>query len=307
MKSAVLTGANGFIGKAILKELIHNKILVYAVVRNRESLKEFWNDSYVKIIESDFAHYEEDLPEQIEPGADVFYHIAWEGAYGPVLGDYTQQIKNIQYTCDALTLAHKIQCKKFIMAGTINELELLQFFHAEKEVPRKACIYGISKLSCDLMCKTLANDYGILYNTAIIGSCFGPGDNSKRIHNVFISNMLNGTRPKLISGETMHDWIYIDEVAKMFRHIGEKSIHMKNYYLGHNYLRQLKDILYDVRDILGADVELVFGEIQSSFLIDYSLVDMNAVYEDTDYEDQGDFRQAILNTAEWIKERGLNQ
>ncbi|MCM1161408.1 MAG: NAD(P)-dependent oxidoreductase [Roseburia sp.] len=307
MKDAVITGANGFIGSAILKMLVKNNIKVYAVVRNRESLKEFWGNSLVDIIESDFAHYEKELPERIPKDVDVFYHIAWEGAYGPILGDYTQQIKNIQYTCDAITMAHKLQCKKFIMAGTINELELLQFFHAEKDVPRKACIYGISKLSCDLMCKTLANEYGILYNTAIIGSCFGPGDRSKRIHNVFISNMLNGTRPKLISKDTLHDWIYIDDVAEMFMHIGDKSVNMKNYYLGHNYLRKLEDILYEVRDILNPKVELVFGEIESSFLIDYSLVDLNSVYEDTDYVCKTDFKEAVLKTADWIKEIGLNK
>lgn len=307
MKDAIITGANGFIGSAILRTLIKNNIRVYAVVRNRESLKEFHENPLVVIVESDFAHYEQDLPMQIPEGADVFYHIAWEGAYGPILGDYTQQIKNIQYTCDAITLAHKLKCKKFIMAGTINELELLQFFHAEKDVPRKACIYGISKLSCDLMCKTLANEYGILYNTAIIGSCFGPGDRSKRIHNVFISNMLNGTRPKLISKDTLHDWIFIDDVAEMFMYIGDKSVNMKNYYLGHNYLRRLEDILYEVRDILNPEVELVFGEIESSFLIDYSLVDLNSVYEDTDYKCKTDFKEAILKTADWIKEIGLNK
>lgn len=307
MKTAIITGANGFIGRAILRILVKHNVKVYAVVRKKESLKEFYHCSLVSIVESDFAHYEKDLPLCIPEDMDVFYHIAWEGAYGLVLGDYTQQIKNIQYTCDVLSLAYRLKCKKFIMAGTINELELLQFFHAEKHTPRKACIYGAAKLSCDLMCKTLANEYGILYNTAIIGSCFGPGDYSKRIHNVFISNMLNGTRPKLISKDTLHDWIYIDDVAEMFMHIGNKSVNMKNYYLGHKCLRRLEDILCDVRDILNPKIELIFGEIENSFLIDYSLVELNSVYEDTDYEGGTDFEEAILKTAEWNRKIGLNK
>lgn len=307
MKDAIITGANGFIGKAIVRTLLKNNIKIYAIVRNKETLCEFAGNPMLEVVESEFAHYAEDLPPVIPPDVDVFYHIAWEGAYGPILGDYTQQIKNIQYTCDMITLAHQLKCKKFIMAGTINELELLQFFHAEEVAPRKACIYGISKLSCDLMCKTLANEYGILYNTAIIGSCFGPGDRSKRIHNVFISNMLNGTKPKLISGDTMHDWIFIDDVAEMFMHIGHKSVNMKNYYLGHNYLRRLEDILNEVRDYINPEMELVFGEINNSFLIDYSLVDLNSVYADTDYVCTTDFKETILKTADWIKEIGLNK
>ena len=38
---------------------------------------------------------------------------------GATLADYSMQIRNIQYTCDALTLAAQIHYKKFIMAGTI--------------------------------------------------------------------------------------------------------------------------------------------------------------------------------------------
>ena len=300
MKSAIVTGANGFIGGAVCRELLEQGIAVTAIVRNKGSLARFFEYDNLQIVEAKLTEYL-DIEDKLPHGADVFYHFAWEGAYGPILGDYKQQIKDIEYTCDAITLASKIDCKKFIMAGTINELELLQFFYAEKNVPRKACIYGISKLACDFMCKTLAVDLGILFNVAIIGSCFGPGDNSRRIHNSVILKLLAGQAPTLVSGETMHDWIYIDDVAKMFVCVGRKSVNMKNYYLGHRTLRRLQDIVEDVRDEINPDVNLKFGEIQSSFAIDYSLVDLNAVYEDCDFEIHDNFKENIRKTAEWLK------
>lgn len=301
MKTAIVTGANGFIGMNLTKALINRGIKVYGIVRNKEALRGLMGHSNLHVIEADFNSYDK-LLELIEDDIDVFYHIAWDGAFGPILGDYTQQIKNLQSTCDTLMLAHKLGCKKFIGAGTINELELIQFFHAERNQPRLSCIYGISKLSCDLMCKTLASNIGMEYNTAIIGSCFGPGDKSRRIHNVFISNMLKGTRPKLVEGDVLTDWIYVDDVADMFCAIGEKSVNMKNYYLGHNQLRTLKEVLYEVRDILNPDMNLVFGEYKDTAILDYSLVDINAVYEDTGYVCKSDFRESILKTAEWIRQ-----
>lgn len=302
MKSAIVTGANGFIGGAVCRELLEQGVEVTAVVRKKESLMHLAEYNNLNIVEAVLTEYL-DIEDKMPHGTDVFYHFAWEGAYGPILGDYKQQIKDIEYTCDAITLASKIGCKKFIMAGTINELELLQFFQAEKNVPRKACIYGISKLACDFMCKTLAADLGILFNVAIIGSCFGPGDYSRRIHNSVILNLLTGKTPTLVSGETMHDWIYIDDVAKMFVCVGRKSVNMKNYYLGHRTLRRLQEIIEDVRDEINPEVSLKFGEIQSSFVIDYSLVDLNAVYEDCDFEICDDFKQNIRKTAEWLKEQ----
>ena len=302
MKSAIVTGANGFIGGAVCRELLKQAIEVTAVVRNKSSMECFSEYGKLKVVEAGLDEYLE-IGDRLPSEADVFYHFAWEGAYGPVLGDYKQQIKDIEYTCDAITLASKIGCKKFIMAGTINELELLQFFHAENNVPRKACIYGISKLACDFMCKTIAADLGILFNVAIIGSCFGPGDHSRRIHNSVILKLLAGEAPTLVSGDTMHDWIYIDDVAKMFVCLGEKSVNMKNYYLGHRTLRRLEAIVKDVRDEINPKVELKFGEIKSSFAIDYSLVDLNAIYEDTGFEIQDDFKANIRKTADWLEEQ----
>ena len=302
MKSAIVTGANGFIGGAVCWELLKQGIEVTAVVRNKESLAYFAEYDNLKIVEAQLTEYL-DIEDKMPYETDVFYHFAWEGAYGPILGEYKQQIKDIEYTCDAITLASRIGCKKFIMAGTINELELLQFFHAEENVPRKACIYGISKLACDFMCKTLAADLGIMFNVAIIGSCFGPGDHSRRIHNSVILKLLEGKAPTLVSGDTMHDWIYIDDVAKMFVCMGKKSVNMKNYYLGHKSLRRLQEIVEEVRDEINPQVSLKFGEIQSSFAIDYSLVDLNAVYEDCDFEICDNFKDNIRKTAEWLKQQ----
>lgn len=301
MRNAVVTGANGFIGKAVCERLLQNNVKVYAIVRKTKIMKEYiCNKNFIEIkgtLQNITAVAELLKNETI----DVFYHFAWVGTSGSVLADDSIQIENIKYTCETLKLAEQLKCKKYIFAGTINELELLPFFSMKNFCPRPANIYGISKLACDFMCKTLASNMKLCYNTAIIGSCFGPGDKSWRIHNSFIKGMLEGKAPKLIDGNVLHDWVYIDDVADMFFAIGNNSINMRTYYIGHRNLRRLKDILYDVRDLLNNGLELSFGEIESSFEIDYSLVDLDAVYNDTGYECKTDFAAAVLKTAEWVK------
>lgn len=303
MKSAIVTGANGFIGKALCRKLLENRIKTCAIVRNPKTMEEFSDNENLIVVQGDIT----DIPsikQQLRQGTyEVFYHFAWVGTSGKILTEDSVQIRNIEYTCNMLRLAEELNCKKYIFAGTINELELLPLYKAELFVPRPASIYGISKLACDFMCKTLAANMNIHYNTAIIGSCFGPGDMSWRIHNNFIKGMLEGIQPKLVAGEVWHDWVFIDDVAEMLLAVGHKSINLKNYYIGHRELRLLKDILCDVRDILCEGLELKFGEITDNFKIDYSLVDLNAVYEDTGYECKTDFSTAILKTAEWVSER----
>lgn len=303
MNSAIVTGANGFIGKWLVRSLLKNGITVYAVVRNYDSMCDV-SSPLLKIIEADFDSYDEVLTREIPDGADVFYQLSWIGASGAVLTDYHVQAQNIELCCSVLETAHKIGCKKFIFAGTINELELMQFFDGKSgkvEIPRKSCIYGISKFAADFMLRTLAGNLGINYNTAIIGSCFGPGDKSRRIHNNTLISLLQGETPKLISGDTLHDWIYVEDVADMFVYIGKKSIPQKVYYMGHKKLRRLDDIVTDVRNVVAPNVKLRFGDINIPFYIDYSYVDINAVYKDTGYVCRSDFKKCIKMTAEWIK------
>ena len=61
------------------------------------------------------------LPQKISGSVDVFYHLAWAGAGGPARADYSVQLANAKYSCDAAKSAKIIGCKKFLCAGTITE------------------------------------------------------------------------------------------------------------------------------------------------------------------------------------------
>lgn len=58
------------------------------------------------------------LPELINENCDVFYHIAWSVTGGKRNEDILGQSKNIQYTLNALDIARKLGCKKFVGAGS---------------------------------------------------------------------------------------------------------------------------------------------------------------------------------------------
>ena len=54
MMKVIVTGASGFIGKSLIKELYKHDIEVIAIVRNRNKIPEL-GDS-IKIIEMDLSH-----------------------------------------------------------------------------------------------------------------------------------------------------------------------------------------------------------------------------------------------------------
>ena len=301
----IVTGANGFIGNKLCQSLLKHNIELFCIVRNRKRMKLNENNN-LKIIECRLGNYEDLLKYQELYNADVFYHLAWEGSFGDVLADYSIQNKNLNYSCEALNIAIKMNIKKFIFAGTINELELLEYFNADINKPRKKSIYGIAKLATELELKTIAANNNIIYNTAIIGSCFGPGDMTLRIHNAFMLSLLKNEVPKLVACENLHDWVYIDEIAEMLLAVGIKSINMKNYYLGHNRLRKLKDILLDVKNIINPNAHIEFGNVPGDLFVDYSLVDINSIYADCGYVNNFNFAKEIEETVDWLKKERIN-
>ncbi|MDU5104017.1 MAG: NAD(P)-dependent oxidoreductase [Clostridium butyricum] len=300
MKKVIITGASGFIGKSLIMELLKNEVQIYAIVRDKNNIKELKDNNNINIIEADFTEYN-NLHNLIDDDIDVFYHFAWDGTYGSKLNDVELQLENVKKSYIALEEAIKMQCKKFIMAGTINELEIRGYLEKEFFEPRMACIYGISKLAFELIGKTVAFHNNIEFCTAIIGSVFGPGDKSKMIQNILIEKFLNGESPRLVEGNYLYDWIYIDDAVSQLIAVGEKGINFKNYYIGHNQLKTFKEIILEVRDIINPKLPIKFGDIKDTSIIDYSKININSVYEDTGVLPSCDFRESILKTAEWVK------
>ena len=55
MKSAIVTGANGFIGKAVCKKLLANGIRTCAIVRDPQTMKDISEDDNLIVIQGDIT------------------------------------------------------------------------------------------------------------------------------------------------------------------------------------------------------------------------------------------------------------
>ena len=77
---------------------------------------------------------------------------------------------------------------------------------------------------------------------------------------------------------------------------------MKEYYVGHRKLRTFKEWMIMIKDCIAPDVNLRFGEYLDNQQIDYSMVDLDALYLDTGFECKADFENTMKKTAKWVCE-----
>lgn len=301
MKTAIITGAGGFIGSALVRKLLNTGVNVYAVGRNIVGMRSVINNSEARLIYGDFNNGL-DLRKNINEDVDVFYHCAFAGGFDSnALKDYDLQLLNTKYTCDAVKYAIELNAKKFVFVSTVNTVEIRSFIEDEKFFPRYTCIYGTAKLAAELIGKTLAKNNNMEFCTALVAMPYGENNKANNLPNIIIKQLLNGVRPKLIEGNNLYDLVYIDDVAAGLKAVGDMGIDFRNYYIGHRKLKTFRSWIIKMRDVIAPEIELGFGEYTDSIAVDYTKVNLDALYNDTGFECEADFKSSILKTAQWIQ------
>ncbi len=305
MNAVIVTGAGGFIGGALTHLLLERGVTVYGIDISEKLLERHKEYERFVPITADFSRYGE-LAEILPTDADVFYHFAWQGVFGEAFKDYTLQLNNAKYACDALMAAAKCRCKKFVFSGTYNEIEVTDFLDLSHENPRYTCIYSGSKTAAEILLKTLAANNGILYSSGLTAMSYGENNRSKMLAHTVLCQLIHGESPKLIEGNIPYDMVYIDDIAKAFFAIGERGVHLRSYYIGHRNLRTFRELLTEVGQIVAPDVPMLFGAYpDDNSNRHYDAVDLEALYRDTGFECTSDFRESILKTVRWLKEEDM--
>lgn len=302
IKRAVVTGATGFIGGWLVRELLAQGTFVYGVGSNENKMQEFALYENFRPIIASFDTYNE-LHQMIDDkDIDVFFHLAWAGGFTSAIRNYRLQMENAVHAADAVMIAKEMSCKKFVYAGTYNQYEIRNFLKSEDFEPRYTCIYSTGKTAASLLCRTLAFNEGLEYSAALIPMPYGRYNLSRQLVNVVLDSLNNGISPKLVEGNNTYDLVYVGDIARALIAIGEKGKNQKEYYVGHRKLKTFREWMMDIRDVVAPDVELRFGEFKDNQNIDYSIIDLDALYNDTGFECTADFESTMLEAAAWVRE-----
>lgn len=307
MKTAVISGASGFLGGALAKKLLESGCTVYGLGRSFEKRSDITSCPGFIPVEVEFEKYRS-LDQYIsERGFDVFYHFAWQGGFERnTLKDYVLQLENARYACDAVTAAVRLRARKFVYAGTINEIEIQQFLNRFSDFQsRPTCIYAAAKLVAELICRTITQEEGLHYSAGLIPMPYGKGNHSRQLVNVVLGSLMRGESPKLTEGRNLYDLVSVQDIAAAFEAIGESGRDGMRYYIGHRQLKTFREWMQQIGQIVAPEVPLRFGEYDDPLDLDYSLIDLDALYHDTGFECQADFEESIRKTVQWLMEENM--
>lgn len=299
MRKAIITGANGFVGGAALRELLDHGYEVWAIGHQ----KNFSNVPEDPLVHRISCNLEEmgSLTEKIPAGDyDLFYHFAWAGSAGMARADTQLQLNNAQWTVDALRVAKALGCRRFICAGSIAEHETVAAAYTQGNRPGLGYIYGSGKLVAHTMCMSVAADIGIELVWAEITNAYGIGERSSRLVNTTIQKCIRGEIPQFTAGTQNYDFVYIDDVARAFRLIGENGKPFYEYLIGSSAARPLRQFLEEMQQTIAPDLTFAFGDMPFTGVdLPLSCFDCTETERDTGFRAQISFGEGCKRTCDW--------
>lgn len=303
MKNVIVTGANGFIGSALVKELANHGYDVYALARKDH------HDNIPKLANVHFVPFDLNDMEAVKAlltsvNFTAYYHLAWTGSAGPGRADTKLQLQNAQYTIDCMKMAHELGCERFIVAGSIMEHETMAAAYTQGNKPGMGYIYGGGKVIAHIMCMSMAAKLGIELIWPEITNAYGPGEKSPRLVNTTIRKCIKEIAPEFTAGTQNYDFVYIDDVARAFRMIGEKGKTFHEYLIGSSQAKPLKDFLLEMKSAIAPDLEFKFGNVPFTGInLSLDAFDCSQTENDTGFKAEVSFGEGCQRTMEWWKKQ----
>ena len=309
IKKALISGPTGVIGIALINELINNNIEVYCVCHKGSSKINFIPKSYmVHIIECNVENLNE-LLDCVKDKIDVFYHLAWYGGtYGEARNNIETNVKNIQYTIDAIKVAKELGCEAFIGAGSQSEYINNNEIKTNKTLPNPESYYSATKLSSMYIGKLYAKSLGIKFYWTRIFSVFGPYGGEHTLIPSTINKMIQGIECDFTKCEQIWDFIYSKDCALALRLIAEKGKDGEIYNIASGDTRYLYEFIMSLHDIVNPECKINIGALpyydhQSRNLS----ADISLLQNDCGFKPKYSFEDGIQDYLKILKQKKDNK
>lgn len=294
MKKAVITGATGSVGRAIIDKLVSEGVEVTVLYRSGSKRADcIPNNRLIKKICCSLDEIKSLAPE--ENDYDVFYHLAWAGTTGAARDNADLQLKNIEYTLDAVELAKKMGCRKFIGAGSQAEYGLCNKPLTPDTPTFPFTGYGMAKLAAGQLSRLKCRKLGIDHAWVRILSVYGKYDPENSVIKSAINKFTAGEKAEFSKGEQLWDFLSARDAANAFYLIGCDGEHNeKTYCLGSGKSAPLREYIEKIHELCKSNSEIDFGAIPYTCnQVMFLQADISELTKDTGFVPEIDFETGI--------------
>ena len=299
-----LTGASGFVGSFFLRNLLdsgeHEVAVLLRTPDTASRIKDRLCDT--QLIQGDLSNQGRFEAQVKNFKPDAFVHLAWNGVMGSDR-NALYQWRNVPQTLELVEMASRVEAKHWIGLGSQAEYGPCQAKIDETTNTRPTTLYGVSKLAVCTLSERLCQEFGIRHAWLRLFSSYGPADNSDWLIPYLTRSLLARQKPSLTPAEQLWDYIYVEDVASAVRAVLDNHEATGIFNLGSGRALKLRSIIEKIRNLIGSDLPLGFGEIPyRSDQVMHLEADITRLKRVTGWVPSFDFDTAIEKTVDWYSE-----
>lgn len=297
MKTVMLTGASGFIGRHSIPLLIKQGYEVHALTSGKTPQSDrgvSWHS--VNLLEPDQVH---NTIESICP--THLLHFAWYTKPGL----YWSAQENIQWLQASLNLVQEFSAgggRRIVSAGTCAEYDWRYGYCSEDVTPLKPqTLYGKTKQSFQIIAQEILKSADISNAWGRIFFLYGPYENQFRVVPSIINALLRQQPAPCTAGDQIRDYLFVEDVSDAFVRLLDSPV-TGPVNIGSGKPVSIREIIRMIGTKIGHEDLIHYGQLPtSSSEAPFIVADNRRLRNEVGWTQHFDLDKGLDRTISWWK------
>lgn len=253
---AIVLGASGYLGKALVKALVTEQIPVIALTRKDQQISDLGLDcgldndahnnlTFVKIDADNILDLvnNKEVIDFAKDGDSVFYNLVWKGDKRLRDGSLSDQFKNVTRASNAVITAAKLGASKFVHVSTQDEVLYADFLKhcKDRTFNENDMPYASAKLAAKQMCLIEAYINKIDFISTRFSAVIDKTLNAPSFITTNLKRIRDGEEFVTPANPAPLEINYLTDLANAYVAIGKYGKNKADYYIGQGELHTIKD------------------------------------------------------------------